>query len=265
MQENISFSLGNVGFSIRIKDSVTREGIRMVYKEYITQKRPTIKIDFEYVNKVAKGEFLSLFSQNVDWFYGTRRKDLFIYFPVLPRANKATLIKSDACFHNITVQSESRHTNLFLFHIPVMLLSLYLSQHNGLVMHASGVLNKKRGYLFVAPSEGGKSTLARLALEEGIKVLNGTPWHGEIAVTQNISAIVEKIFFIEKSTSNELKLINKGDAMVKLLKNCFYFPLTGQIRRDYIKCCSKLAEKIKCYELKFQPTRHLWRFLNEHS
>lgn len=280
-KEKTLFSLGNINLSIRTRDSFTHERIKTVYKEHLTQNHPNIQVDFRYIRKVPKGRFLVPFSPGSDWFYGVKGKDLLIYFPLLPRGKKATLIKTDNRLCNITVLSESKNSTLSLFHIPVILLSLYLSKCNGLIMHASGILNKKGGYLFVAPSEGGKSTIARLALHQGMSVLSdetiiirheckrvtmyGTPWHGEIAVKENVSVPLKKLFFIVKSKRNEIRPISKSNAMLRLLRNCFYFPLTEYITKNYINSCCKIAENVDCYELRFRPTKNLWRFLNAHS
>ena len=71
------------------------------------------------------------------------------------------------------------------------------------MLHGCGILNGKKSYLFLAKSRGGKSTIAKLALKKGLKVLNddkiivhkernlfkicGNPWHWEVEKTLNRS------------------------------------------------------------------------------
>jgi hypothetical protein len=146
------------------------------------------------------------------------------------------------------------------------------------MLHGCGILNGKRGYLFVAPSEGGKSTIAKLALQAGMQVLNddriiiqkekngfkahSNPWHGSVKQIANRPADIKYIFFLRKSSFNEIKPISKAEAAAELFQNSIYIPLNNAIMKKGFKLCCDLTQAINCYYLKFKPDPCIWRFLD---
>ena len=114
-----------------------------------------------------------------------------------------------------------------------------LGRGDGAEIHASGVVtNDGQGRLFVGHSGAGKSTAARLWLQQpGCRVLSddriilrisndapmmyGTPWHGDAGLAEQASSTVQQIFLLEQSQKNEIVAIPPARAAAELFARTF--------------------------------------------
>jgi len=113
-----------------------------------------------------------------------------------------------------------------------------LARSNGLVLHASSLLQDGLAYLFLGHSGAGKSTTAMNAVTVGAEVLSddrtivvmepdgtarawGTPWHGSFRRATNASAPIAGIFVIAQDSAERLTPIGParaiGEAFVRLI------------------------------------------------
>lgn len=81
-------------------------------------------------------------------------------------------------------------------------LSMLLVEHDGLLLHACGLVHGDRGHVLFGPSGVGKTTVARMVpeddvlsdeivlvmLETGSLVAHGTPFYGELGISNPRSA-----------------------------------------------------------------------------
>ena len=111
-----------------------------------------------------------------------------------------------------------------------------LINFSGFVLHASAVIMDSKAYLFSAPSGTGKSTHTSLWLkhfgdraqilnddkpairitDEGIRVY-GTPWSGKTDLNINTDAELAGVCFLERSPTNHIHELSKGEAIVQVL------------------------------------------------
>ncbi len=170
---------------------------------------------------------------------------------------------------------ESGQPLFYLF--PEILYSFILPEFSGVLLHACGVKMGNRIFVFLAPSEEGKSTIAKLALKKGLILLNddriivrkirnkfyafGNPWHGEVEVTSSEWGEAKELFFLKKARRNFVKEIDKKRMFAEMLNNSFYVKADRENFRKVIEIIGNVVNNVKGYELSFKPDEDIWKYL----
>ena len=165
---------------------------------------------------------------------------------------------------------------------------LYQAWHSGrrrlgyqaCLIHSSGVIRDGRGYLFVGPSEAGKSTVANLS--QDATVLNdemnlvefhpdgaqlvGTPFNGHYRDKQPGSAPLAAVLLLEHGPSHRLESVGLGAAAGAVAAQIA--PPVGleevagsQTRLDMLDLGSRLLEWVPVKRLVFLPDAGFWPLL----
>lgn len=162
------------------------------------------------------------------------------------------------------------------FPLSEVLMVCLLAKGRGLMVHACGICDNGRGYLFAGNSAHGKSTLANLWKEEAM-VLNddriilrlrkgrfwmyGTPWHGDYNGVSPQGVPLDKIFFLRHAENNSADPKKGVSASAMILARCFPPLWDPEGMRYTLDFCSQLAEEVPCYELGVVPDRHILDFV----
>jgi hypothetical protein len=143
-----------------------------------------------------------------------------------------------------------------------------LAQGYGLLLHAAGIDDDGRGYLFTASSGGGKTTMVRL-WEKQARVLNderiilrqqngafwiyGTPWHGEYENYLPHGVPLERIFFIRHAAQNTLQPVAGITAISQLLSHAV-LPYWCEKGMHFInEFSAEVVAAVPCYSLGYVP------------
>jgi hypothetical protein len=155
-------------------------------------------------------------------------------------------------------------------HYPLaeVLMVCLLARGRGLMMHACGIDDGGRGYLFAGNSTHGKSTTARLWQDEAT-ILNddrivlrqregrfwmyGTPWHGDYTGVAPHGVPLEKVFFLQHADDNQVRPVAGTEAASMLLTRCFPPLWDAEGMGFSVDFCGRLAGAVPCYELGFLP------------
>jgi len=152
------------------------------------------------------------------------------------------------------------------------LIFSYVSHHeNGILVHASGVVDGHNGYVFTAVSGTGKSTLAGLWEKTGARVINDDrlmliPKNNGILMTntpmpyyQDVykEGMVKAIFLIKQSKENYIKRQTKVQAITGLMANCIQYIYDKGMVQQHLKSLTNIVEKCPVYELGFRPTTEI--------
>ncbi len=139
-----------------------------------------------------------------------------------------------------------------------------MPKHSVFLMHGAVVGTNGQAYMFAAPSGVGKTTRARLWLNEFpnsvivngdkplIKVTEtevlacGTPWSGKEGYNTNQILPLKAIFLLERSQSDSIEEISFGDALPKLLKQTYLPPQTETLHNT-IMLLHDSARHVKLY------------------
>ncbi len=151
-----------------------------------------------------------------------------------------------------------------------LLMSYFLGEREGMMMHAAGVDIDGKGYIFPGKSGKGKSTLSRqFVSEEGPVVLNderiavrkingefkafGTPWPGDAGIAVNRGLPLSGIFFIQHGTHNRIREVESGEAVKRLLPLATIPWYDPEMMTKTLLFCEDLVSRIPSYDLHFTP------------
>ena len=145
-----------------------------------------------------------------------------------------------------------------------------LPERHGVMLHACGVADGKRGMLFVGPSGAGKTTAAHLWGNSGkASVLNdeycivravegqlwlyGTPWVGKSGFCSSGKVPLEEVFFIEHGKETERVSVRETEAISRLMSQAF-LPMWDKTKMQLVlDTCVDLVQSVSCYRLPFVP------------
>lgn len=161
-----------------------------------------------------------------------------------------------------------------LFHL--LMISFLAEKGYGVLIHACGIDDSGRGYLFSGSSNHGKTTMARLWQKEAV-ILNdervvlrqhngrywiyGTPWHGEYERVSTRGVPLEKIFFLKKSKVNRVQYKKGITAASALLTHCF-LPYWNKDGMNFtLKFCAHVTGEVPCYDIGFVPDKSVVDFV----
>lgn len=158
-------------------------------------------------------------------------------------------------------------------------LFVHLVTHGlGVMVHACGVVQDGKGYVFPGPSDAGKTTLARLWAASGDATIlgdeclilrkrdgqfwiYGTPWVGEAGLFSPDGAPVEQIFFIRHAHQNLLSTIPPERAVEQLLAQSILTPHDAFAVEYGLDLCLDFVAQVPAHDFGFVPEASAVRLL----
>ena len=155
----------------------------------------------------------------------------------------------------------------------LLVISL-LARGRGVELHGCGILDEDDGYLFLGQSGAGKSTIARLWLDEKRAVvlsddrvvvrgdgdglwIYGTPWHGEAPLASPRRARLKEVFLLRQLDRHEVSPVSRTDAVARMFAASFP-PFHDAAAVDFtLGFLDRVAATVPVRELGFAPTRSL--------
>jgi hypothetical protein len=161
-----------------------------------------------------------------------------------------------------------------------LLCSLLLLREGGFMLHASGVAQNHRAWVFCGPSEAGKTTIARLAGErlvlndETVAIVKrgrgyvacATPFFGEggpVMASVQAQAPLKGMFFLRKAKRFAHQRLTASQAVERAFPQVFLPKRDHTVVAGILKTLADFAERVPCYDLFFQPHPDLWEYLDE--
>lgn len=153
----------------------------------------------------------------------------------------------------------------------MLLYTLASAPQDTLLMHASVVQNKGKGYLFLGKSGTGKSTHSRLWLEhvagstllnddnpvvrirDGQAVVYGTPWSGKTPCYRNESAPVGGIVRIKQASVNRIRRLSPVESYASLLTSSSGMAWEKELADHRDGTLQKLLSCVPCRTLECLP------------
>ena len=154
--------------------------------------------------------------------------------------------------------------------------SLVLLKEFGFLVHASGLIKNKKGYIFPGKSGVGKTTITRLSagatlLSDDIPLVKigdaplifGTPFWGDLAVAgEKTFAPLAGIYFPVKDKKNYTVRLKPRQVIEKLLPNVVFFFKNEKFSKQLFNLSFDLATKVPAFELHFLPNPSFWEYID---
>lgn len=204
-------------------------------------------------------------------FEGHDRVSLILYHPYSPSEIQRLIVWDKELRHaRFFVRASSRLNAVNPFDYPLgqIFMAYVLSRNRGLMVHASGVDDHGRGYLFAGNSGQGKSTLSSLWESHG-RVLNDdrviirhvdngfrvypTPWHGSYANVSAQGVALDKVFLISHGHANSIRKRRSIESTCELLARSFPPLWDAKGMAFSLDLLSPMMQEIPCFELAFVP------------
>jgi hypothetical protein len=163
-----------------------------------------------------------------------------------------------------------------------LLMIHLLSQGRGVEIHGCGILDAAgRGYVFAGQSGAGKSTMARLWVNQpGVTLLSdervvlrtdrdritihGTPWHGDAMLVSPLSGKLAGVFLLNHSASHAVVPTGGSRAAAQLLA-CSFMPFHSAEAVDRTtRAMEQVINRVPCHHLWFAPDRSVIDVLTRH-
>jgi hypothetical protein len=278
-EEQFRFEVAGLVFSILSAQDRSNIQFDEIYRGFLSTGQPAIPIYARYgdLPRFSLGGRDRIFDSEADWrLYHVEGR----YAIVLGESDADTLPDCIVLFDDevsqVEVYSEPMRLPGGLLADPLqrspaqVLMVHLLARGRGLMMHACGIDDSGRGYLFAGNSTHGKTTMARLWKDqatilnddrivlrwrEGRFWMYGTPWHGEYAGISAGGVPLEKVFFLRHAGDNQARRVEGVTASLMLLTRCFppFWDADGMsFTLDFV---AQLVEAVPCYELGFLPDR----------
>lgn len=203
------------------------------------------------------------------WSVWSYESDLFIrtIFP-LSSSDKNAVLKFSLTSKKWDLWIEDEDNKMDPFEYPLDGLILYYLTviHGDILIHASGVNNNGKGYLFSGVSGKGKTTMAKLWDDCGAEVIHddrlilrktgdgytmyNTPVYND---DKPLSAPLYKIFLIDHGTENKLIPVKGANAVSLVMANCIQHNWGTDIIAGLLESVSDLCETIPTVKLYFTP------------
>lgn len=163
-------------------------------------------------------------------------------------------------------QDEIPAINPYVFPFTSLLLSKMIHRMGGTLIHASGVNDNGKGYIFTAVSGTGKSTMAGLWRQRGATIINDDI----IAITTHDGPLIHNIpmpyyddkakqaplravCIIRQSPHNYFVPLTGAKAAMLMMANCIQQLGTRSYVEKHLQIISTIASAVPIYEVGFKP------------
>ena len=215
------------------------------------------------------------------WSIYKRRSDLYIK-TVFPHSypEKEGILKFSLTSRkwDLYFKDPGKETDPLEYPLDGLIL-YYLTVINGDIMiHASGVNHFGHGYLFCGASGKGKSTMAKLWDNAGVKVIHddrliiryisgafrmfNTPVYDDDVPS---SSPLNRIYLIEHGIENKLIPVKGATAVSLVMANCIQHNWNPEIIAQTMGSLSIMCANIPVFKLSFKPDRSIIDFILDYE
>lgn len=203
------------------------------------------------------------------------------YSPFYPPL-RAILLNQKEAQVTLYLKKGIKNFSPFLSSILFFIVYYTLIQKGGFFLHASGILDQGKGFLFVGPGGSGKSTIASLfGTEKDSVILNddrtivrkmgpsfwlyGTPWSRSRQSISARSTLLTAIFFLSHGKENRLTRLSQKEALKRFLPELYLPPWDPDGHPATLSLALEVCARVPTYSLGFAPDQAVVSFLRDFS
>jgi hypothetical protein len=157
-------------------------------------------------------------------------------------------------------------------------MTLILVEHDGLLLHAAGVLVGDAAHVYFGPSGVGKTTVARsvpradvfsdeivalFAAPDGAVRVAGTPFHGDLNATSPRVANAAALVRLHQADEDSLSMLGAAAATSALLGSTLFFSNDDEHAERLLGLAARVCGG-RTYALAFQRHTHVPSFVAKH-
>jgi hypothetical protein len=287
-REPLLIKIAGIVVSISSNRDIKSIHLEQAYGDFFCSEEPEITIHASYngIPQITLRDEDKVFDSEMIWsLYKTHGKNVFVLrspiFGPLPYciAIFDSNFRKGEVFTRILEPERSPGDLMpspLQFPISELLMVCLLARGRGVMLHACGVDDGGKGYLFAGNSTHGKTTMARLWKDRAL-VLNddrivirrhkkrfwmfGTPFHGEYTGVSSQGVPLDKIFLLRHAEANDIRRKNGVVASSLLLTRCFPPLWDAEGMRYTLDFCARMVTDLPCYELDFVPNQKIVDFV----
>lgn len=168
------------------------------------------------------------------------------------------------------LNTASRNVRNIFHPFLVSSFAYFLSEKDGFIIHAAGVIFKNNAYIFVGPSGSGKTTITKILKKRGINIISdekivisrkndsffafGFPWGND----KNRCAPVKNILFLKKSDKINFRRLSHTSAIAEIFPQITLKILDEKIAKNILDTLSLLFKKVPGFKMKFLKNDSFW-------
>ena len=223
-----------------------------------------------------------LFQQNPEfWSIWKYHSDLFIHvvFPDQFNEKNAVLkFSTDSNHWDLWIDSKETMVDPFQYPLDGLILYYLTVINKDIMIHASGINNAGKGFLFSGVSGKGKTTMAGLWENSGAKVIhddrlilrksgNGYVMHNSPVYNNDEprQSPLDRIFIIEHGKENEMVQVGGANAVSLVMANCIQHNWGQETIAPLLDAVSDLCSRVKVFKLSFIPDRTITDHILAHE
>jgi len=203
------------------------------------------------------------------WSVWKHNSDLFIKttFPLSSPERKALLRFSlTSGTWDLSIDEAEGHADPMEYPLDGLILYYLTVMNHDVMIHASGVNNEGKGFIFSGISGKGKTTMAGLWHKAGAEVIHDDRLivrktsHGYVMyntpVYENevpMSSSLDRIFIIEHGKENRLTPVNGAEAVSLVMANCIQHGWGPEVISVLLSSVSDLCAGVPVAKLEFKP------------
>ena len=158
------------------------------------------------------------------------------------------------------------------------LLSLILLRKGGFLLHAAGLADGKKAYVFCGPTQSGKTTIASqlanghtVLTDETLAIRRGkfgyraysTPFPGSLnRVFVNQGASMDTLYFIRQGKEFSRHPLLPSEVVKRAFPQLICLERNTEGVEAAFEALTQFSHRIPCYDLSFRPTLELWSHLS---
>jgi len=166
----------------------------------------------------------------------------------------------------------------FIYPLGPLMMYYITSYNDGLMIHASGIYDNDRGYIFSGISGIGKTTITKIWNNEKAFIINddrliisknsdkyyiyNTPMN---YIDDSKMSSLNYIFFLKQSSMNYAKKLNGSQSVAQLMSHCIQHNYDGGMVSGLLTLCSDICLRIPVYELGFVPDKSIVQFIRNNE
>ena len=167
---------------------------------------------------------------------------------------------------DLWIDCKEKQTDPFEYPLDGLILYYLTVKYGDIMIHASGINNSGKGYLFSGVSGKGKSTIAGLWNSYGARVIHddrliirktidGYMMHNTPVYDNDLprQSPLDKIFIIEHGPENRVIPVTGASAVSLVMANCIQHNWGPEIVSGLLNSVSDICMKVPVFRLAFKP------------